>query len=92
MRLKEKLANDLLKACRLHERAVSDYARCVEFNRLMADLLDRLEDDEDPGGLAEKVMGILINCSPKEGSHCDKASLVENQMKKIAKTISGPER
>jgi len=84
--LPDDLEKDLLRAAKLHERAVSDYASCVEFNRLMADLLDRLEE-EDCSSLAEKVMGILINCQPKEGSHCEKASLVENQMQKIARRI-----
>ena len=81
--LPEKLKKELRDAAGLHERAVSDYEKCVAFNRIMADLLDRLEDS-DCHDLAEKVMSILINCNPKEGSHCEKASLVENQMKKIA--------
>ena len=87
--LSDDLKKELLLAAGLHERAVSDYAKCVEFNRLMAGLLDRLEEN-DQAGLAEKVMGILINCQPKEGSHCEKASLVENQMQKISRLLRPP--
>ena len=85
--LPEELRNELLDAAGLHERSVSDYEKCVAFNRTMAGLLDRLENS-GCHGLAEKVMGILIHCSPKEGSHCEKASLVENQMKKITIHLS----
>ncbi len=76
------IKSDLKKAVTLHQRAVSDYAKCLEFNRIMADLLDRLETC-DGHKLAGKVMGILIDCNPKEGSHCDQASQIENRMKKL---------
>ena len=33
------------KARALHGRASSDYKQCVEFNKLMSDLLARLEDE-----------------------------------------------
>ena len=88
--LPNELAKELAAACKLHERAVSDYASCVEFNRLMANLLDRLED-EGCSGPAEKVMGILINSQPKEGSHCEKASLVENQVQKLSRLARRPD-
>ncbi len=80
--LPEDIRLDLKEAAALHRRAVSDYAKCLEFNKIMANLLDRLETC-DRHQLAGKVMGILIDCNPKDGSHCDQASQIENRMKKL---------
>lgn len=73
---------DLERAALLHQRATSDYEKCQEFNRLMSDLLGRLED-ADCDRTAGKVMGILIDCNPKPGSQCDKASRIGDKMKKM---------
>lgn len=82
MDLPDDIKEDLEKARALHARASSDYKQCVEFNKLMSDLLARLED----GGyyrLADRVMTILLDCNPKEGSSCDKSSRVEDRVKKL---------
>lgn len=81
------IKKDLIKACALHQRATSDYAICVEFSKVMSDLLARLED-ADCYRFADRVMGILIDCNPKEGSSCEKSTLVADKMKKIARIIS----
>lgn len=76
------IRQDLERACSLHQRATSDYEKCVEFNKLMSELLARLED----GGhyrLADRVMTILLECSPKEGSSCDKASITGERVQKL---------
>ena len=73
---------DLERAALLHQRATSDYEKCQEFNRLMSDLLGRLED-ADCDRTAGKVMGILIDCNPKPGSQCDKATRIGEKMKKL---------
>ncbi|MBU0680834.1 MAG: hypothetical protein KKD73_05365 [Proteobacteria bacterium] len=78
----EDIKRDLAKAALLHQRASSDYQKCVEFNKLMADLLARLED-AGCDRMADRVMGILLDCNPKEGSSCEKATLVGEKMKKI---------
>ena len=75
---------DLEKAALLHQRASSDYEKCLEFNKLMSDLLGRLED-AGCYKTADKVMGILIDCNPKQGSQCDKAARIEDKVKKIHK-------
>ena len=78
------IQQDLERACSLHQRATSDYEKCVEFNKLMSELLARLED----GGhyrLADRVMTILLECSPKEGSSCDKASITGERVQKLKK-------
>jgi len=77
--LPEEIKKELENATALHQRAVSDYAKCLEFNKIMAGLLDKLEDCGS-SKLADKVMGILIECNPKEGSHCDQASQIGSRM------------
>lgn len=76
------IKKDLEKACALHQRAVSDYAQCSEFSKIMSDLLARLED-ADCLKTADKVMTVLLDCNPKEGTHCEKATLVGEKMKKF---------
>ncbi|MCG8616768.1 MAG: hypothetical protein MI802_11175, partial [Desulfobacterales bacterium] len=83
-KLPDDISADLAEACRLHERATADYTRCEAFSRLMSDILTRLED----GGYddtADKVMGVLLDCSPKTGAHCDKATIVAQAVKKLKK-------
>lgn len=76
------IRKDLDRAFDLHQRASSDYAKCLEFNKIMSDLLGRLED-AGCYRMADRVMGILLDCNPREGSHCDKATLVGEKVKKL---------
>jgi hypothetical protein len=57
----------------------------MEFNKLTADLLGRLED-EGHYRYADRVMTILLDCNPKEGSSCDKASITGERVKKFCKS------
>ena len=75
------------RLCQLHERAAADYSKCIEFNRQTAELLDLLEDIGIEWG-AERALSILVNCNPKEGAHCEKASLVANQIQKLSRKLS----
>lgn len=76
------IKEDLQKACALHERAVSDYEQCAEFSKLMSDILARLEE-AGCFGTADKVMAVLLDCCPKIGAHCEKATLVGHKTKKL---------
>ena len=80
--LPEDIEKDLARACSMHQRAVSDYAQCTEFSKLMSDLLTRLED-AGCYKTADRVMGVLLDCNPKTGAHCDKATVVGQVMKKL---------
>lgn len=80
------IKRDLEKACTLHQQATADYAKCEEFSKLMSDLLARLED-LGSFKTADKVMTVLLDCSPKTGAHCDKATHVGNILKKISTTL-----
>lgn len=76
------IKKDLAKAVSLHQRASSDYQKCLEFSKLMSDLLARLED-AGCDRTADRVMTILLDCQPKEGTHCEKATLIGEKMKKF---------
>ena len=76
------IKKDLEKAANLHQRASSDYEKCVEFNKLMSDVLGRLEDAHCYK-TADRVMGILIDCNPKQGAQCEKAARIGDKMKKF---------
>ncbi len=76
----DEIKKQLQQACVIHQQAVSDYEKCVEFSKLMSDLLTQLED----AGfftMADKVMGILLDCNPKIGAHCEKATVVGEKVK-----------
>ena len=83
--LPDNIQKDLERACSLHQRATSDYEKCVEFNKLTSDLLGRLED-EGQYRLADRMMTILLDCNPKEGSSCEKASITGERVKKFCKS------
>ena len=76
------IKEDLEKAALLHQRASSDYEKCLQFNKLMSDLLGRLED-AGCNKTADKVMGILLDCNPKQGAQCEKAARIGDKMKKF---------
>lgn len=78
------IRRDLQKACTLHKRATSDYAKCEEFCKLMSNLLTRLEEAHF-FNTADKVMGMLLDCNPKIGAHCEKATHVGNLIEKLTK-------
>jgi len=81
-KIPDDIKKDLEKACILHEKAVSDYLQCIEFSKLMSDILARLEDALCYQ-TADKVMSVLLNCDPKTGAHCEKSSIVSQTMKKF---------
>ena len=84
-KLPANIQKDLEKSCILHQRATSDYAKCIEFNKLMSDLLARLED-AGHYRLADRVMTILLDCLPKEGCSCEKATITGERVKKFCKS------
>ncbi len=74
------IKKDLLRARDLHRRTSSDYEKCLEFNKLMSAVLARLED-AGCYRAADRVMGILLDCNPREGAHCDHSMRVAEKMK-----------
>ncbi|MGB9928183.1 MAG: hypothetical protein ACPK85_07220 [Methanosarcina sp.] len=78
------LIKEIEDVCRLHERAVCNHDKCREFSENLSDLLIRLEDMKFYRA-ADKLMSVLINCKPKEASHCEKSTLVGQMMKEAAK-------
>ena len=80
--LPEDIRKDLARARELHRRTSSDYAKCLEFNKLMSDLLGRLEDSGF-NRTADRVMSILLECNPREGCHCDSSARIGEKIRKL---------
>ncbi|MFZ2499656.1 MAG: hypothetical protein ACP5N0_01400 [Methanosarcina sp.] len=80
------IIKDLQSVCQLHEQAVCNHEKCREFSESLSQLLVRLEDLKFYG-TADRLMSILINCKPKEASHCEKANLVGEMMKDVAREV-----
>ncbi len=76
------IQQDLEQASLLHQRTSADYQKCLEFNKLMADILARLED-AGCTKTADRVMSILLDCNPREGAHCDHSTRIGEKMKKF---------
>ena len=82
MELPADIRDGLDRARQLHDRAASDYTKCLEFNKLMGELLDKLED-AGQAKLADQVMTLLIDCNPKEGSKCEHAERIGKKVGKM---------
>ncbi len=80
----EEIIKDLQSVCQLHEQAVCNHDKCREFSESLSALLIRLEDLK-LYRMADRLMSILLNCKPKEASHCEKANLVGEMIKEVTK-------
>ncbi|AYK14467.1 MAG: hypothetical protein WBI12_10310 [Methanosarcina flavescens] len=80
----KEIIKDLQSVCQLHEQAVCNHDKCREFSESLSELLVRLEDIKFYQ-IADRLMSVLLNCKPKEASHCEKANLVGEMMKEIMK-------
>ncbi len=80
--ISDDIKKDFEKAVILHQRASSDYKKCLEFNKLMSEILARLED-AGCDRMADRVMSILLDCNPREGAKCDNAMRIGEKMKKF---------
>ncbi len=80
------IVKDLKSVCELHEQAVCNHEKCREFSENLSELLVRLEDMKFYG-TADRLMSVLINCKPKEASHCEKANLVGQMMKEVTREV-----
>ncbi|MDD3248380.1 MAG: hypothetical protein PHF18_16240 [Methanosarcina sp.] len=85
-KLPREVIEELERVSRLHEQAVCDHEKCREFSEKLSGLLVRLEDMKFYR-TADRLMGILLNCSPKEASHCEKSTLVGEMIKDVAKEV-----
>ncbi len=79
-----KVIQELQSISYLHEQAVRNHDKCREFGEKLSDFVVRLEDMK-LYRISDKLMSILINCKPKEASHCEKANLVGEMMKDVVK-------
>lgn len=80
----EDIIKGLQSVCQLHQQAVCNYDKCREFSDNVSELLVKLEDLKYYR-LADRLMSILLNCKPKEASHCEKATFVGEMIKEVTK-------
>jgi len=83
-KLPREVIEELERVSRLHEQAVCDHEKCRKFSENLSDILVRLEDMKFYR-TADRLMSVLINCKPKEASHCEKATMVGEMIKDVAK-------
>jgi len=72
--------------CQLHEQAICNHDKCREFSEILSEPLVKLEDMKFYQTF-DLLMSILINCKPKEASHCEKANIVESMIKGVEKDV-----
>ena len=82
----KEIVKDFQYVCRLHEQAICNHEKCREFSESLSELLVKLEDIKCYR-TADRLMSILLNCKPKEASHCDKANLVGAMVKDVTKEV-----
>jgi hypothetical protein len=78
----DEILKEITELCKSHGDSIADFKRCREFSRRLSVFLMRLEDMECYQ-LADRVMDVLGICSPKEGSRCENALLVEGKLERI---------
>jgi hypothetical protein len=74
-KLPPEFIKELKSVCKLHEQAVCNEEKYREFSETLSNLLIRLEDMKYYR-TADRIMSILINCSSKEASHCEKVTIM----------------
>ena len=79
----ENIKKGLAQAAELHQRTSADFEKCQEVNRLMSDLLGRLED-AGCYRTADRVMSILLDCNPKQGTKCDNSTRIADKVQKLS--------
>lgn len=83
-KIPEEIIKDPQSVCQLHQQEVCNQEKCREFSENLSEFLVRLENMKYYR-MADRAMSILLNCKPKEFSHCEKANLVGEMMKEIVK-------
>jgi len=78
----DEILKEITELCESHGDSIADFKRCREFNRRLSAFLMMVEDMECYQ-LADRVMDVLIICSPKEGSRCENALLAEGKLERI---------
>ena len=67
--------------CNVHEK-LTQSSECRDFNRRIALLLQRLED-EGLFRLADRAMDLLASCNPKDLSQCDSVQRARDILEKL---------
>lgn len=81
------IQKDLDELCMLHEETLSNSAKCREFNRRAAFLLQKLED-MGQDRMADIFMDLLGGCSPKDFSHCDNHDRTKAALERVRARVN----
>jgi hypothetical protein len=80
------ILKEVEELCERHQDGLADFTKCREFGRRLSLLLDRLEGLKHYA-LADRVMDVMAGCSPKEGSHCDKARETGARLERLRERV-----
>jgi hypothetical protein len=81
MQSQKEILQELDSLCTLHEK-ITQSSECREFNRRIALLLQRLED-EGYNRLADRAMDLLASCNPKDLSQCDSIQRARDSLRRL---------
>jgi len=71
----------------LHEAAASQMGKCREFNSQAALFLEMLEE-MGADDLADRIMGLLAGCSPKDFSPCDNRLSTKGSLERLIEQVN----
>ena len=77
---------ELIRLYELHEMGVSQPNKCREFNSQASLFLQRLEEI-GADDIADKVMKLLAECSPKDFSPCDNRLSTKGSLERLQERI-----
>jgi hypothetical protein len=80
------ISQEIESICKLHNEAIANYEKCREFANRMSLFLSELED-LGCQSIANMAMNILLFCSPKVASHCEKASMEKDRLEQMKAEI-----
>ncbi len=70
----------------LHEQGTSDPKKCREFNSKASLFLSKMED-MGVDQMADRMMGILAGCSPKDFSTCDNRQNTKGALERLRDNV-----
>lgn len=80
------IQKELDRLYELHEAAISQTGKCREFNSQAALFLEMLEQ-MGADDFADRVMDLLVGCSPKDFSPCDNRMNTKGSLERLMMRI-----
>jgi len=80
------ILKELNELCELHEQSVAQPSKCREFSHRASLLLNRLEG-LGAYEMADRMMGLLGGCSPKDFSPCDSRQCTKGSLERLRERV-----